>query len=128
MFTTGCKSLMEAAVNRCKASAKAIALLIAAGLALSACVDDYGYAGPAYVYGDPGYIDAGYYGWDGWDGWHHGWDHGHWDDHDGIGHESHIGLAPGRSGHGLGGHGGFAGHGGFGGHVGGGGHGGGGHR
>ena len=76
---------MEAAVNRGKAPTKAIALLIAAGLVLSACVDDYGYAGPAYVYGDPGYVDVGY---DGWGGWHHGWDHGHWD-----GHESHLGLA-----------------------------------
>jgi len=58
---------MEAAVNRHKAPTKAITLLIAAGLVMSACVDDYGYAGPAYVYGDPGYVDVGY---DGWRGWH----------------------------------------------------------
>jgi hypothetical protein len=111
---------MEAAVTRGKTPTKVMALLIAAGLVLSGCVADYGYAGPAYVYADPSYEAAGYYG---WGGWHHGWDHGHWD-----GHESHVGLAPGHWGHGLGGHGAFGGHGGFGGHVGGGGHGGGGHR
>jgi hypothetical protein len=109
---------MEVTVNLAKAPTKAIALLIAAGLVLSGCVADYGYAGPQYVYADPG-EGYGYYG---WGGWHHGWDHGHWDGHTGVGHESHVGLAAGRSGHG------FGGHGGFGGHAGGGGHGGGGRR
>ena len=91
-----------------------IPLLIGIGLLLSACVESGYYGAPVYSYGYPAYSSL-YYG--GWGGWHRGWDHGHWDGHGEIAHETHGG----------GGHG-FSGHAGFGGHGEGGGHGGGGHR
>ena len=88
-------------MNRGRLLTRAVSLMIGIGLFLGGCA---GYAYDGYV-GDPPYGSAGFdYG--GWGGWHHGWDHGHWD-----GHESHLGLAPGHWGHGIGGHGGFGGHG-----------------
>jgi hypothetical protein len=64
------------------------AILVAIGLALSACAEggnypgDYGASG--YDYGTPAYssFDVG------WGGWHRGWGHGHGDGHPEV-HEVH---------------------------------------
>lgn len=76
-------------------------LLTAIGLMLSACVESVDYYGsPAYGYAYPAYGSIAVAGWGGWGGWHHGWDHGHWDDHVAVAH------AHGGWGHGFGAHGG----------------------